>query len=204
MTKISKIQGLLLALVAMLLCAGCELDPGIKYYKVPTIENVAISHDLAAVTPNDDVHISATVTNSFGVGFVGVRYWVCTNDWGTTLPEMKFINEALYKWVEPQGEQTDGSWKKLASLSSTYTYTCPSCGNATLTKPATCTECNFKEDKENKFASNYVAFEAGKPFAFEAVIPKQKAGKFVMFTVYCTSEYGIFSSSDYYSYTVQP
>ena len=192
------------SLIALMTFVGCKLNPEVVYYEPPQIENIAISHDLSAVTANDDIYISADVTNFFGRGFVCVKYWVCNNDWGETPPEMKFIADALYKWVEPQGDEEEGSWKKLASLNHTYTYTCPSCGNATLMKPSTCTQCSFKEDKEYKFVANNVMIAPNCPVTFEAIIPKQKAGKFVMFALYCTSEYGIYAYSDFYSYTVQP
>ena len=204
MARISGPKGMVMAFATLFLLIGCELDPNIKYYKEPKIENLTISHDLNAVTANDEIYITATATSFFCRGFVGVRYWVCTNDWGDTPPEMKFENEVLYKWIEPQSEEEEGSWKKLASLSHTFTYTCPSCGHATLTKPSSCTECKFTESKDVKFIANNVVVEENKPFAFEAVIPKQKAGKFVIFTLYCTSEYGIYTNTDYYSYTVQP
>ena len=163
---------LFVLIVAILTFAGCELDPNIKYYQSPKIENIALSHDLATVTANDDVSVMAEVTSPFGSGFVCVKYWIGTNTWGDNTPELRFNpkNQELQIKVEPQAEGEEATWKKLASIQHTETIT----------------------------------IEQGKPFTLEAVIPRQKAGKFVMFTVYCTSEYGIFTYSDYYSYTVQP
>lgn len=202
---------LLWALVAIITFAGCELDPKLRYYDLPTIENVAISHDLTNVTANDDLQISAKVTSPFGRGFVCVKYWVFTPTWGEQTPEMRIVrkNQELQMKVEPTVEGEEATWKKLASIAHTYIYVCPACGAQTLTKPTTCTACEFKEDKERKFAANNVVIEEGKPFDFEAVIPKQKAGKMVIFTLYCTTEYGIelyspSTLSEYYTYTVQP
>ncbi len=163
---------LFVAIIALLAFVGCELDPNIKYYKSPKIENIAFSHDLTGITVNDDVTVMADVTSPFGRGFVCVKYWVCTPTWGDSTPELRFNpkNQELQIKVEPTAEGEEVTWKKLASIQHTETVT----------------------------------IEQGDPFALEAVIPKQKAGKFVMFTVYCTTEYGIESRSDYYTYTVQP
>lgn len=202
---------LLWALVAILTFTGCELDPKLRYYKLPTIENVAISHDLTNVTVNDQVQVSAKVSSPFGRGFACVKYWVCTPTWeeGTT-PELRVVrkNQELQVKVEPTAEGEEPTWKKLASISHTYTYVCPSCSGQTLTNPSICPSCEFKEDKETKFVAKNIPFEAGEPFDFEAIIPKQKAGRLVIFTIYCTTEYGIelyspATLSEYYTYTVQ-
>jgi hypothetical protein len=139
-----------------------------------------------------------------------VKYWVGNNTWGDTTPELRIVpkNQELQIKVEPTTEGEEVTWKKVASISHTYTYICPSCSGQTTTKPAICPSCEFKEDSEKKFAAKDVIIDEGKPFHFEAVIPKQKAGKFVMFTIYCTTEYGIesycpSSLTNYYSYTVQ-
>ena len=196
----------LIILAAVLAFTGCELDTNPQYYQIPKIANVSITPDLANITANDDVTISASVTNYFGRGWVCVKYWVGTNSWGDSTPEFRFNpkNQELQMKVEPQNEGEKVTWKKVASISHTYIYVCPSCGGTTLTKPSVCPSCEFKESGDTKFAAKDVTLEEGKAFAFEAVIPKQKKDKFVMFTVYCTSEYGIEAYSDYYSYTVQP
>ena len=194
------------ALVAIIAFAGCELNPKLQYYDLPTIENIEISPDLTNVTASDEVHISASVTNHFGHGWVCVKYWVGTKSWGDIEPEFRFIKKTqeLQIKVEPQAEGEEVTWKKFASISHTYIYVCPSCGGTTLTKPSICPSCEFKESSDSKFAAKDIKIEEGETFNFEAVIPKQKADKFVMFTIYCTSAYGIENYSDYYTYTVQP
>ncbi len=190
-------------LAMALLFVGCELDPNPPYYKKPTIAQLQISPALENVTANDEVAVAASVTNPFGRGFVCVKYWVCDNSWGEETPEMKFDNktEDLYMKVEPQNPEEEVSWKKLASVKHTYIYTCSNCGFSASSKPQLCPLC---EDASATFNSLNIVIEEGKPYAFETVIPKQKAGKFVKFVIYCTSEYGIYSKSDYYTYTVQP
>lgn len=196
-------RNLFRVLVMIPLLMGCELDPAIRYYEKPTIEKIEISPALESVTAADDIAVTASVNSPFGRGFVSVKYWVCDNSWGDETPEMKFENktEDLYIKVVPDNPEEEVTWKKLASVKHTYVYTCSNCGFATSTKPQTCPSC---EEPSATFNSSNFTIEEGKTIKFETVIPKQNAGKFVKFVIFCTSEYGIYSYSDYYTYTVKP
>ena len=197
---------LLWALVALLTFSSCELEPYPQYYKSITIENIAFSHELESITASDALTVSATITNYYGKGYVGVRYWVCNNTWGEELPHLKIENNTLYEWVEPQGEEVEGKWNKLASIKTTYDYHCngknendESCGYVGKLKPSACPSCGGKD-----FKAKTVEFAPDKPFAFEAAIPKQSKGKVVFFDIHAASEYGILTDSKLYHYTVQP
>lgn len=192
---------LIFILVALFAFAGCELDPNPNFYQSPKIENISVSPELGSITKNDNVTVSATVTNTYGTGYVCVKYWVCTPTWGADEePQLKIDKDALYQWIEPQEEGAEGEWKKLASLKHTYLYSCKGegCDFEDSLKPSACPNCSGKD-----FATSDVSCQANKPFAFETQIPKQSSGKFVIFNIYCVSEYGIYSYSENFSYTVQ-
>lgn len=156
-------------IISVMALTGCDLDDNPLYYKLPDITNIAYTPELESITANDEVAVSATVINYYGIGYACVKYWVCDNTWGEQMPELKIEADVLYCWVEPQAEGEQGEWKKLATM-----------------KHSTMAE-----------------IVGSSPFKLEGVIPKQKTGKFVTFSVFCTNDYGINDYSKCYHYTVQ-
>ena len=192
---------LIFILVALFAFAGCELDPNPNFYQKPKIENISISPELGSITKDTPVAVSATVTNTYGMGYICVKYWVCTPKWAADEePKLKIDKDVLYKWIEPQEEGTEGKWEKLASLSHTYLYTCngEGCDFEDSLKPSACPNCSGTD-----FAKVNVSCQENKPFEFSTQIPKQSKGKFVIFNVYCVNDYGLYAYSENFSYTVQ-
>ena len=95
-------------IISVMALTGCNLDDNPLYYKLPDITNVAYTPELESITANDEVAVSATVINYYGVGYACVKYWVCDNTWGEQMPELKIDADVLYCWVEPQAEGEQG------------------------------------------------------------------------------------------------
>ena len=193
---------LIFIFVALSTFAGCKLDPNPDFYEKPKIENISVSPELGSITKDDNITVSAKITNTYGMGYVCVKYWVCTPTWGADEEPILDINakNELCQWIEPQSEDTKGEWKKLASLKHTSLYTCKGegCDYEASLKPSTCPDCSGSD-----FASVNVSCPANKPIEFVTQIPKQSKGKFVLFHVYCVNDYGLFNQSENFLYTVQ-
>lgn len=194
---------LIFILVALFAFTGCELDPNPNFYQKPKIENISISPELGSITKDDNVTVSAKITNTYGMGYVCVKYWVCTPKWSADeMPVLNIDANTLYQWVEPQEEGAEGKWEKVPSTTfkHTYLYTCKGegCDFEDSLKPSACPNCSGSD-----FASVNVTCPANKPIEFVTKIPKQSKGKFVLFHIYCVDDYGLYNQSENFTYTVQ-